>query len=158
MQGSAAVVDALNTVYRLLLAIEQQAHAQEHRLEAQGWRRMSDWFHAIEEKGHSHLIHPLMDRINMLGGKVDSQYAFEPECFDFGEIGAALGSMLRRLVEARAAYGEACETAEDADDYVTEKMIWCHLAWLEKKIVKFERRIAKLQALELKPFLAEMMD
>jgi bacterioferritin (cytochrome b1) len=158
MQGSPEVIEALNGAYRLAITIEQQAHMQEHVLEAQGWKRLSDWFDAIEENGHEKLIHPLMKRINALGGSVDYQYAFEPETYGFEDIESALASMARRLGQLHRAYIAVCDAADPADDYVTEKMAWEHQAWIEKKQLKFDRRLAKLRSLGREPFLAEMMD
>jgi bacterioferritin (cytochrome b1) len=153
MQGSQLVIDGLQAVFHNLLSLEQQAHLQEHRFESMRYS-FSNWFHAIEEKGHENLIHPVLDRIHALGGTPLSRYAWEvpPSTPD---VAPAMRETLSSLQAVHRAYNQACEYAEADDDYVTEKMIHEHLCWVEKKMNKFEARIAQCDKLGERAFLAE---
>ena len=154
MQGSAAVIQALNAVYSNTLALEQSAHLQEHYFEAKHYS-FSKWWDKIETGGHETLIHNLMDRINQLGGKVLTSYAWAPDYTE--DIGPAMTMVLANLQVVHTAYNQACDIAEASDDYVTEGMIWDHLKWLEKRMTKFESRIEQLKKVGEKVFLAEFI-
>ena len=159
MQGNLKVIASLNGIYALLLPTEVQAHQQEHQYEAEGYERVSDWFDVIEDKGHRKLIHPLMNRINSLNGECSGKWAFQPdEARPIEQLDAAVGSMLSRLTAVHGAYVDACEIAEDAQDYVTTTLIHVHLEWLEKQISKFERRASQIEELGVDGFLQEMFD
>lgn len=145
MQGNSAVIMALNDVYKNLRATEEQSHLQEHVFEMQGWAS-AKWWDYIENKIHEKCVHPVINRINDLGGRVEPGYAFPVEYWT-DDFGAAMRGTLDALTKCRDAYDKACGAAEKDEDYVTEKMIWCHLGWIEKQIVKFEGylgRYAKL--------------
>lgn len=141
MQGNPSVISALNSVYQSLRATEEQSHLQEHCYETQGWDS-SKWWDCIEDKIHEKCVHFVLNRINDLGGMVTPGYAFEPTYFT-DDFPGALRETVKSLTKCRDAYATACEAAEEDSDYVTEKMIWCHLEWIEKQIVKFEGRLLR---------------
>ena len=141
MQGNPAVISTLNTVYQTLRATEEQSHLQEHCFEAQGWKS-SKWWDKIEGDIHTECVHSVLNRINDLGGRVTPGYAFEPAYYP-DDFQAAMRETLDSLTKCRASYAAACEAAEDDGDYVTEKMIWSHLEWVENKIGKFEGRLLR---------------
>jgi|SRR5208283_108800 len=141
MQGDPSVIAALGTVYQNLRATEEQSHLQEHCFEAQGWDS-SKWWDKIEDKIHEKCVHYVLDRINDLGGMVTPGYAFTPVYF-VDDFQGAIRETIDSLTRCRAAYAVACDAAESDEDYVTEKMIWCHLEWIEKQIGKFEGRLLR---------------
>lgn len=141
MQGNPEVISALNTVYLTLHATEEQSHLQEHLFESQGWDS-SKWWNCVENKIHTKCIHPVLNRINDLGGKVTPGNAFEPLYYQ-DDFQGSMRETLSCLVKCRDSYGAACAIAELDEDYVTEKMIWCHLEWIEKQIGKFESRLLR---------------
>ena len=155
MQGSPSVIAALNEVFANWLALEQQAHLQEHKFEAMRYA-FSDWFHVIEEEGHEQCIHKLLNRINALGGTPSPRYAFPPASPVEG-IAKALSGIVTALQTVHQAYNKACELAEKDDDYVTEKKIWKQLAWLEGQMTKFEARSAQCEKVGEKAFMAEYL-
>lgn len=141
MQGSSDVIAALNEVYKTLRATEEQSHLQEHCFENQGWDS-SKWWDTIEDKIHEKCVHYVLNRINELGGRVTAGYAFDPVYYP-DDFQAALRETIDSLTKCRSAYSIACDAAEGDGDYVTEKMIWGHLEWIEKQIVKFEGRMLR---------------
>jgi bacterioferritin (cytochrome b1) len=141
MQGDPAVIASLNTVYQTLRSTEEQSHLQEHCFETQGWDS-SKWWDCIEDKIHEKCVHPVLNRINDLGGRVTPGYAFDPVYYQ-DDFQAALRETVDSLTKCRSAYATACEAAEEDGDYVTEKMIWKHLEWIEGRIVKFEGRLLR---------------
>lgn len=159
MSGNPEVIARLDAAYRLLKAIEEQAHLQEHWLEATGWKTLSDAFDCVEEGGHKRLIHPLMKRVNQLGGRLAPGYAFEPAApVDAAQIDAAYRSMMGRLDELHRAFVAACDVAERVSDYVTESLIWSWQEWVEKQSRKFAKRIGRIEAVGMTEYLAELMD
>ena len=152
MQGSPQVIDALNRAAECVHALHEQAHLQEHKFELQRWD-FAKWFDKIETQTHECLFHYLLNRIGILGGTPSVAYAWAPVASL--DIGSALADHLASMERVHEAYGLACDAAEDADDYVTEKMIWCHLERLEKWQTKFEARLAKYQRLGPVAFMAE---
>jgi bacterioferritin (cytochrome b1) len=158
VQGDPEVLARMNAAYPILKALEEQAHLNEHLLESTGWCRLSDLFDAMESKLHRKVIHPFMNRVNDLGGVLQPGYAFPPTCWPAEQIGAAFGSMVQHLQEVRAAFIAICNAAEAADDYVTERLIWRKQAWIEGKIDCFEGHIARIGAIGLTAYLAEVMD
>jgi bacterioferritin (cytochrome b1) len=145
VQGNPTVISALNIVYQNLRATEEQSHLQEHCYETQKWKS-SKWWDSIENKIHEKCIHYVLNRINDLGGRAIPGYAFEPIYF-LDDFQGAMRETVDCLTKCRAAYASACEAAEDDGDYVTEKMIWCHLEWIEKQIVKFEAHLLQYSKL-----------
>ena len=136
MNGNPAVIAALNVVYQNLRATEEQSHLQEHCYETQGWASSKYW-DKVEDEIHEVCVHYVLNRINDLGGRVTPGYAFDVLYWP-DDFGAAINETISSLYKCRTAYGAACDAAEDDDDYVTEKMIWKHLKWIEARIVKFE--------------------
>ena len=159
MKGDPAVIAALNEAYRLTKAIEEQAHIQEHWYENAGFKPVADFFDDIETHLHRNVIHPLMKRINAIGARVTPGYAFDiPSPYDVADLERACNDARDRLEQLRAAFGTACTAAERMDDYVTSKLLWGWMCFVEKRIRKFEKRIGKIRAVGLQPFLAELMD
>lgn len=154
MQGSPAVIAALNACLASTMALHEQAHSQEHRFEVDKYG-FSDWFDKIETKAHEKLTHYLMNRIGLLGGEIVPAWAFQPKAE--ATIGPAMTAVLSALQATHTAYGTACEVAEKEQDYVTEKMIWGHLEHIESWIGKFEARIAQLAKIGEAAFLAEYL-
>jgi len=157
MQGNPAVIAALNDQYRRLMAVQEQAHQQEHWYESVKYKCISNWFDCVETKGHERLIHPLMKRVNALGARLVSGYAFEPEVFDILDLERACSSMLGHLDELHAGFIAICNAAESSDDYVTESMVWDMQTWVEKQQRKFRARIEKIRLHSIKDFLQEKM-
>ena len=145
MEGNPAVILALNTIYQNLRATEEQSHLQEHVLEVQGWESQK-WWDTIENDIHTTCTHFVINRINELGGRVTAGYAFDPVYYS-DDFSAAMRETVDALTKCRVAYVDACEAAEGDKDYVTEKMIWCHLEWLESQIVQFEGRLLRYSKL-----------
>lgn len=159
MRGNPKVIEALNAVYQAMLSTEIQAHVQEHLYESEGYKKVSNWFDVIETKGHQKLTHYLIKRINALGGQAESIWDFQPAAGKpIEQLDQALAAILEALERVHAAYGAACEAAEAADDYVTQKMIWEHLEWLECQIGKFSDRAAQIAEMGLDEYLSEMFD
>jgi bacterioferritin (cytochrome b1) len=154
MQGSESVIKALNNVLAHTLALHSQAHLQEHYWESTKYG-FSGWFDKIETKAHTEMTHYLLNRIRSLGGRMVYAWAWEPTYDE--SIGPAMRGLLMSMSKTHAAYVSACNVAEKDDDYVTAKMIWCHLKHLEKWMTKFEARIAQLDALGEAMFLAEFI-
>jgi len=154
MQGNALVIACLNECSAAILALHQSAHLQEHWYETKGWA-FSDWFDKIETESHNKCLHHVWSRINQLGGKILPAWAWTPAYEE--EIGPAMQAMLKGLQDVHGAYNKACEAAEADDDYVTEKMIWKHLKWVEERMTKFEARIGQLEKVGQKAFLAEYL-
>ena len=145
MQGNSDVIAALNSVYQTLESTEEQSHLQEHVFEVQGWDS-SKWWDCIENKIHVKCIHPVLNRINELGGRVTPGDAFEVVYYP-DDFQGAMRETLNCLTKCRDAYGVACEAAESDEDYVTEEMIEDHVTWIEKQIVKFEGRLLRYSKL-----------
>lgn len=157
--GNPEVLAALDDCYTWLIAIEQQAHVQEHCLESRGFKSLSDWFDDMEENLHCKVIHPLMNRIYNLSGKVTSRYAFPPaDPRDPENLVDACTDMLGRIVELRALFTKVCQAAETSDDYETQSVIWDFVNFTEKRIRKFENRLAKIRLVGITGFLQERMD
>lgn len=164
MQGSPEVIQALNYVYQLQLPTEAQAHQQEHQLESDGYKDISNWFDKIEgEKkgqGHAVITHPLMKRINQLGGECDGRWAFQPDVArPVQQLDQAITSMVGRLTAIHQALLAAYEAGGRARDYVT-----CHcflvemMAWVERQLSKMADRQAKMGEMGVDNFLSEMFD
>ena len=159
MQGNSQVIERMDAAYRVVKSVIEQAHIQEHWLEATGWKSLSKLWDCIETKGHEDILHPLMKRTNALGGKCTPRYAFEPaQAVDATQIDGALTSMVSRLNELRAAFITVCEVAERVDDYVTEAKIWDIQKLVEKFIRKCEKQLGKIAAVGMTEFLSEMVD
>lgn len=154
MTGSPKVIDALNDVLAHALALHQQAHLEEHWFESLKYS-FSDWFDAIETKAHAKMVHPTMNRIRQLGGKIVAKWAWQPTYEE--SVGPAMKSLLASMQKTRESLGRACTAAEDDEDYVTEKMIWCMLEKLERWVVKYEARIAQHDKIGETAFLAEFI-
>lgn len=154
MQGSQAVIDALNNVLGHGMALHQQAHFQEHKFELMKYG-FSQWWDKIETQAHDKLNHFTIDRIALLGGEPTPSWAFP--IIVRTDVGGALDATLAALSKTHAAYRAACDVAEADDDYVTEKMIWCHLEHIEKWIGKFESRKAQYDRLGQTAFMAEFI-
>src|SRR5271166_1520727 len=136
MIGNPAVLAALNNTYQCLRATEEQCHLQEHIYETQGWSSQKYW-DDIENNIHSVCVHFVLDRIMWLGGTATAGYAF-PVRYWQDDFGAAIQETITALQSCRNAYGLVCDAAEDDDDYVTQKMAWDHLCWIESRINIFE--------------------
>lgn len=157
MQGDPEVLSQSNVLYKLLKALEEEAHLIEHRLESTSWLKLSKPFDCMEERLHRKVIHPLMNRINDLGGTIEPGYAFSPQCWGVEDIQTAYASMAGHLYEVRSAIIAVCNAAESADDYVTENLLWHKNKWIEKKIRCFEGLLARIRAVGLNEYLAENM-
>lgn len=157
MTGNPEVIAALDRCYTHMLAIEQQAHVQEHWYESTKWC-FSKWFDEIEENGHMLVIHKLMKRVNKLGAKLTSQYAFPPAGpRDAEQLEEACADMLERLTQFRLLLIAVCEAAEPANDYKTQSKVWSWIDWTEARMLDFENRIDKIRINGIKMFLQEKM-
>ena len=157
MTGNPEVIKAMLDQYLRLMALQEQAHQQEHWYECARFGRIARWFHKVEQCGHERLVHPFMNRVNALGGRLNSGYAFTPEVFEVLDLDRACESTLRRLDEIHAGFIAICNAAESSDDYVTERMVWKMQEWVEKQQRKFSTRLEKIRLLTVKGFLQEMV-
>jgi len=145
MQGSSEVLGALNTVYHALISAEGQAHLQEHAFEYPGWSSSKYW-DAIENELHKECTHWILNRMFELEGSPTYELGF-PVVYYADGFSLAINETIQSLGKCRDAYQNLCEVADIDGDYVTQKICWCHLKFIEKHITIFEGLLIRFNKL-----------
>jgi hypothetical protein len=133
LQGAPKLIAALKAVVEAEEELFGWAHNEEHYFKHTEYCGLVKLFDRKVGNARDRR-RPILDRIFQLGGLVDG-VTQEPE--------ASLEELLDRLNAIHAACQEAYEAAEDPDDYVTQKLLTCNQAHIEKCIEKIIQKLAK---------------
>ena len=149
MQGSPSVISALNVIYTQLLTWKEQSHRQENRFEAQGWSGLKKRFDKATQEAHA-LIHDVLDRIEALSGEPNSSLGAVTVANDAqGAFSAGL-TVLNGLL---AAYRGGILAAIADQDRTTELLLLEQIMEVEARVIKFEKQLRKLSALQTPLYL-----
>ena len=150
MQGSSTVLSALNDIYTRLLTYHEQSHRQENRFEAMGWCGLKKRFDRQTSKADG-WIHGVLDRIEELSGTPNSAMGSVLVADDPSQ---AFTNALNFLTGLSALYVAATTAAMADKDTCTAEMLIDHYTSIERQMLKFEREIRKLNAMQLALYLA----
>jgi len=150
MQGSPSVIAALNTLYMQLLTWKEASHRQENRFQAMGWNGLKEKWDSATHEAHD-LIGGVLDRIEELGGEPQSTMgqvtiANDPQ--------AAFQLGLTTLNALATSYRSALDAAAGDKDVGTEDVLYGQACKVERRIIKFEKQLRKLAALQSPLYLA----
>jgi bacterioferritin (cytochrome b1) len=137
LDGSDDLITALKNILEAEEELFGWAHNQEHYFEHTSWCKLAEIFDKKVD-GARERRRPILDRIFDLGGEIEG---VETEPVD------ALEQLLARFERLHMLCKHAYDPAEEADDYVTTKILAENQACLEKHIEKLTAKLAQRKPL-----------
>lgn len=149
MQGSSSVIASLNVVYSQCLTWKEQSHRQENRFEAIGWKGLKKKFDKMTQEVHN-LNHYVLDRIEQLNGEPNSMLGPVQIAND---AQGAFSLALITVTELCKAISSAIDVSVADKDRVTEEMLYDLYEVTEERVLKIEKQLRKISALQIPLYL-----
>jgi hypothetical protein len=140
-QSQSSVVDALNTIYPLILTAFEQFHRQEHRFEVR-------YRYKVLQKRYDKLVHAarcwrrmLLNRLEALGADADSKIgkiAVEDDVKRAYEVTRGLLGRIAVVID------QAVDSAIVEKDHVTHKLLMMLRTEVAHKLVKIDAWLAQV--------------
>ena len=132
------VIEALKAILELEEQLFGWSHNEEHYFEHAGYNKLAEWCDKKCVEDTRDRRREVLDRIFQLGGMIDGVET------DPAEFLRQTRAKLEALHEAcKAAY----DPAEEADDYVTTRILAENQKCLEKLMEKIDAKLAKIEAI-----------